>query len=281
MEQNRFLRPSSYDRPPGRHPTRAARNERELRHAHTTPPDLATAPGPRARAGPRGLRQRRGRRRRGHGQRHVVRDRGPRRRPDGHRRLVQLPRVRDPGGDLRAGARGRRDLRSTASPTSAPASWSSRTWTGGTSTSCPSTSARRSRWASGETTADSTTPRPTTATCSPTGVSVLEPSEAQDRNVFVVTSEFSDSNGVTAIPDLADAGDLTLAGGPECEDREPPASRGCVGATASTTSPSHHRRELAPPGLAARTASAGHPAVLHRPGLSRTVRWWPWRTPRA
>lgn len=51
------------------------------------------------------------------------------------------------------------------------------------------------------------------------GVSVLEPSEAQDRNVFVVTSEFSEANGVTAIGDLADAGDVTLAGGPECEDR--------------------------------------------------------------
>lgn len=51
------------------------------------------------------------------------------------------------------------------------------------------------------------------------GVAVLEPSEAQDRNVFVVTSEFSESNGVTALSDLADAGDLTLAGGPECEDR--------------------------------------------------------------
>ncbi len=52
------------------------------------------------------------------------------------------------------------------------------------------------------------------------GVAVLEPSEAQDRNVFVVTKEYSESNGVTAIPDLADAGDVTLAGGPECEDRE-------------------------------------------------------------
>lgn len=51
------------------------------------------------------------------------------------------------------------------------------------------------------------------------GVTVLEPSEAQDRNVFVVTSEFSESNGVTAIGDLEGAGDVTLAGGPECEDR--------------------------------------------------------------
>lgn len=51
------------------------------------------------------------------------------------------------------------------------------------------------------------------------GVAVLEPAEAQDRNVFVVTSEFSEEHGVTSIADLADAGDLTLAGGPECEER--------------------------------------------------------------
>lgn len=51
------------------------------------------------------------------------------------------------------------------------------------------------------------------------GVTVLEPSAAQDRNVFVVTSTFADEQGVTTLADLAGAGDLTLAGGPECEER--------------------------------------------------------------
>lgn len=50
-------------------------------------------------------------------------------------------------------------------------------------------------------------------------VVVLEPSEAQDRNVFVVTAEFAETHGLATIADLADAGDLTLAGGPECEAR--------------------------------------------------------------
>lgn len=51
------------------------------------------------------------------------------------------------------------------------------------------------------------------------GVAVLEPSAAQDRNVFVVTSQFAEENGVATLEDLAGLGDLTLAGGPECEDR--------------------------------------------------------------
>lgn len=51
------------------------------------------------------------------------------------------------------------------------------------------------------------------------GVVVLEPAPGEDKNVYVVTSDFADENGVAAIPDLADAGDLTMAGPPECEER--------------------------------------------------------------
>jgi len=51
------------------------------------------------------------------------------------------------------------------------------------------------------------------------GVSVLEPAPGQDKNVFVVTGEFAEANGVATVSDLADAGDLTLAGPPECEGR--------------------------------------------------------------
>lgn len=51
-------------------------------------------------------------------------------------------------------------------------------------------------------------------------VVVLEPSDAQDQNVFVVTSQFAEENGVASLADLADLGELTLAGGPECEDRQ-------------------------------------------------------------
>jgi osmoprotectant transport system substrate-binding protein len=53
----------------------------------------------------------------------------------------------------------------------------------------------------------------------PEGVTVLEPAPGQDQNAFVVTSEFADSNGVVTVEDLADAGDITLGGPPECEDR--------------------------------------------------------------
>ena len=51
------------------------------------------------------------------------------------------------------------------------------------------------------------------------GLTALEPAEAQDKNVFVVTSEFAESNDVSSLGDLADAGDLTMGGPPECEDR--------------------------------------------------------------
>lgn len=52
------------------------------------------------------------------------------------------------------------------------------------------------------------------------GLVLLEPAVAQNKNVFVVTTEYADANGVGALGDLADVGDVTLAGGPECQDRE-------------------------------------------------------------
>lgn len=52
------------------------------------------------------------------------------------------------------------------------------------------------------------------------GVQVLEPAPGEDKNVYVVTGDFADSNGVSSISDLADLGELTLGGPPECESRE-------------------------------------------------------------
>jgi osmoprotectant transport system substrate-binding protein len=53
-----------------------------------------------------------------------------------------------------------------------------------------------------------------------TGITILEPSEANDTNSFVVTQETADANGLAAMSDLADvAGDLTLGGPPECPKR--------------------------------------------------------------
>lgn len=52
------------------------------------------------------------------------------------------------------------------------------------------------------------------------GVQVLDPAPGEDKNVYVVTGEFADANGVSSISDLADAGDVTLAGAPECEARD-------------------------------------------------------------
>ncbi len=52
------------------------------------------------------------------------------------------------------------------------------------------------------------------------GMQVLDAAPGEDKNVFVVTQEFADANGVTTVADLADAGDITLGGPPECEDRD-------------------------------------------------------------
>ena len=52
------------------------------------------------------------------------------------------------------------------------------------------------------------------------GITLLEPSEANDTNAFVVTQETSDEHGLVAMSDLADvAGELTLGGPPECPKR--------------------------------------------------------------
>ena len=51
-------------------------------------------------------------------------------------------------------------------------------------------------------------------------IAILEPSPAQDTNAFVVTSEFADSEGISAVSDLQPiAGDLTLGAPTECPDR--------------------------------------------------------------
>ncbi|HLF60310.1 MAG TPA: ABC transporter substrate-binding protein [Acidimicrobiia bacterium] len=50
-------------------------------------------------------------------------------------------------------------------------------------------------------------------------VTVLDPAPGQDKNVFVVTGDFAEGNGVTTVSDLAGAGEVTLGGPPECEDR--------------------------------------------------------------
>ena len=52
------------------------------------------------------------------------------------------------------------------------------------------------------------------------GITLLEPSEANDTNAFVVTQETADEHGLAAMSDLEPvAGDLTLGGPPECPDR--------------------------------------------------------------
>jgi osmoprotectant transport system substrate-binding protein len=51
------------------------------------------------------------------------------------------------------------------------------------------------------------------------GVTVLAPAPGEDKNVFVVTGDFAADNGVATVEDLAGAGDITLAGPPECEER--------------------------------------------------------------
>ncbi len=52
------------------------------------------------------------------------------------------------------------------------------------------------------------------------GVSVLTPAPAENNQAFVVTADFAADNGLTGIGDLADAGPITFAGPPECEDRD-------------------------------------------------------------
>jgi osmoprotectant transport system substrate-binding protein len=52
------------------------------------------------------------------------------------------------------------------------------------------------------------------------GVTILEPSPAQDQNAFVVTSDTADAEGLASMSDLAAvAGDMTLGGPPECPER--------------------------------------------------------------
>ena len=52
------------------------------------------------------------------------------------------------------------------------------------------------------------------------GLTLLEPSAANDTNAFVVTQETADEFGLSSMSDLADsAGDLVLGGPPECPDR--------------------------------------------------------------
>jgi osmoprotectant transport system substrate-binding protein len=49
---------------------------------------------------------------------------------------------------------------------------------------------------------------------------VLEPAPAENNQAFVVTSSFAEENGLSSISDLADAGEVTFAGPPECEGRD-------------------------------------------------------------
>lgn len=52
------------------------------------------------------------------------------------------------------------------------------------------------------------------------GVRVLAPAPAENNQAFVVTADFAADNGLSSIGDLADAGPITFAGPPECEDRD-------------------------------------------------------------
>jgi osmoprotectant transport system substrate-binding protein len=54
----------------------------------------------------------------------------------------------------------------------------------------------------------------------PDGVTMLEPSEAQDKNALAVTSKTAEDLGLSAVSDLeGQAGDLVLGGPPECPQR--------------------------------------------------------------
>lgn len=52
------------------------------------------------------------------------------------------------------------------------------------------------------------------------GVTVLDYAPAEDKNVFVVTEDFADEHSLEDISDLADAGEVTFGGPPECEERD-------------------------------------------------------------
>jgi osmoprotectant transport system substrate-binding protein len=52
------------------------------------------------------------------------------------------------------------------------------------------------------------------------GLTVLEPSSAQDQNAFAVTRQFAEENELRTLSDLADyEGELVLGGPPECPER--------------------------------------------------------------
>ena len=52
------------------------------------------------------------------------------------------------------------------------------------------------------------------------GVEVLEPAPGEDKNVFVVTGDFADANGLATISDLTGIDNIVFAGPPECEGRD-------------------------------------------------------------
>ncbi len=51
-------------------------------------------------------------------------------------------------------------------------------------------------------------------------VEVLEPAAAENANVFVATEKFVEENDVESLEDLDEAGEVTFAGPPECEERD-------------------------------------------------------------
>lgn len=53
----------------------------------------------------------------------------------------------------------------------------------------------------------------------PLGVAVLELSDAEDKNTFVVTKALAEEQGITKVSDLAKLGPIVLGGPPECPER--------------------------------------------------------------
>lgn len=51
------------------------------------------------------------------------------------------------------------------------------------------------------------------------GVTVLDLSEAEDKNTFVITKELAEASGITSVSDLAKLGPIVLGGPPECPER--------------------------------------------------------------